>query len=258
MKTKKALGGLLGLLGSLAFFDCLVPVPAPLRFNLTNKKSKTLTKKLRSNKLTYEKHEYRSRKKNLTGYRQVWHRKQLSAWWNGGDWTSKRDKTVREEEKGFFESEDENVRNERAWVGFCIEKDKEGNWKLKHGFARDNEIFLCHVSDPRAFELSLCFLCEKKWKCLRVRGVVKCTREREYVWYLREMTLLGFEILGIYEDGVSLMHRYKGNLKATLVKSVYLEWYFKEFFPVAQNYVVLNFYFHVLIIKWSIKKMVAF
>jgi hypothetical protein len=38
MKTKKALGGLFGLLGSLAaFFVCFLPVPAPLRFNLNNK-----------------------------------------------------------------------------------------------------------------------------------------------------------------------------------------------------------------------------
>lgn len=37
MKTKKALGGLFGLFGSFAaFFDGFVPVPVPLRFNLTN------------------------------------------------------------------------------------------------------------------------------------------------------------------------------------------------------------------------------
>lgn len=67
-----------------------------------------------------------------------------------------------------FESEDENVRNERAWEGFCIEKDKEGNWKLKHGFARDNEIFLCHVSDPRAFKLACVFFVRRTGSVLRV------------------------------------------------------------------------------------------
>ena len=37
MKTKKALGGLFGLLGSLAaFLDCFLPAPAPFRFNLND------------------------------------------------------------------------------------------------------------------------------------------------------------------------------------------------------------------------------
>jgi len=38
MKTKKALAGLLGLFGSFAaFFDALVPAPAPFLFSLINK-----------------------------------------------------------------------------------------------------------------------------------------------------------------------------------------------------------------------------
>ena len=43
MKTKKALGGLFGLFGSFAaFFDCFLPAPAPLRFNLTIQQIKTI------------------------------------------------------------------------------------------------------------------------------------------------------------------------------------------------------------------------
>jgi hypothetical protein len=87
MNTKKALGGLLGLFGSLlAFFDCFVPAPAPLRFNLTNKienKSKQkiehIIKKFRSNRLKHDT-ESNSREKKFTGYQQVWHRKQFSSW----------------------------------------------------------------------------------------------------------------------------------------------------------------------------------
>jgi hypothetical protein len=49
MKTKKALGGLFGLLGSLAaFFVCFLPVPAPLRFNLNHKKPQKSAKKIES------------------------------------------------------------------------------------------------------------------------------------------------------------------------------------------------------------------
>lgn len=33
------------------------------------------------------------------------------------------------------------------------------------------------------------------------------------MWYLNEMTVLGFEILGIYEDDLRLMHRYKGKFE---------------------------------------------
>jgi len=41
MKTKKALGGLFGLLGSFAaFFVCFLPAPAPLRFNLKSTKNR--------------------------------------------------------------------------------------------------------------------------------------------------------------------------------------------------------------------------
>ena len=53
MKTKKALGGLFGLLGSLAaFFDCFLPAPAPLRFNLndTSQKKKKNVKRQPKNK----------------------------------------------------------------------------------------------------------------------------------------------------------------------------------------------------------------
>jgi len=51
MKTKKALGGLFGLLGSLAtFFDCFLLAITPLRFNLhaTGPKLKLQIKKTRS------------------------------------------------------------------------------------------------------------------------------------------------------------------------------------------------------------------
>lgn len=57
MKTKKALGGLFGLFGSLAaFFDCFLPAPAPLRFNLndtvTNEKTINDNNKTKRKKIT--------------------------------------------------------------------------------------------------------------------------------------------------------------------------------------------------------------
>ena len=50
MKTKKALGGLFGLLGSFAaFFVCFLPAPAPLRFKLKSTKKRKNKQKLQTN-----------------------------------------------------------------------------------------------------------------------------------------------------------------------------------------------------------------